>query len=68
MNHDDEYNNGNLPQDKQLPWFDSTNNDGETSAIAEWTNAFFATIYDVLRSLEYAIGGIETFINTTEFM
>ena len=51
-----------------MPWFDQDEGGEQQSAGAEWTDAMFGTIYDVLRSLEFAISGVEGFINSAEFL
>jgi hypothetical protein len=66
MNHDEDYNNGQMPGDQELPWYDDGSS--EENYVASWTNSLMSTIYEVMTSLEYAIGGVETFINTAEFM
>ena len=37
------------------------------SAI-NFTEAWYGTVYDLAKSLEFAISGIETFVNASEFM
>ena len=66
MNHDEDFNNGKMPEDQEQPWYDDNSN--SENQVANWTNALFKTIYEVISSLEYAIGGIEVFINTSEFI
>lgn len=54
-----------------MPWWAGGNANGsesETPPVSAWTDAIMTSIYEILRSLEFAIGGIEIFINTTEFM
>jgi len=66
MNHDEEYNNAVEPEEQDMPWFDQ-NEDGAEGAVAVWTDAFFGTIYDMVRSVQFGVNGIESFVNAAEF-
>ena len=69
MNHDEAYNNGEEPEKQDLPWFNKNNgNETYSNGVTDYTDAFFGTIFDAVKSLEFAIGGVESFINSAEFL
>ena len=45
---------------------DSTWTDSETAI--NFSEAWFGTVYDLAKSLEFAISGIESFVSASEFM
>ena len=40
----------------------------DSEAAVNFSEAWFGTVYDLAKSLEFAISGIETFVNASEFM
>ena len=65
-NHDQAYEDGEMPEEIVVPWYNQEQ--GQRNGTATFVDSLFVTVYEVLNSLEFAVGSVETFISTSEFI